>query len=92
MRARAVQRPWLSASSDRCGHAAGYGDAEQTILLLPAWQIAHSRIWKGQIPYLARSFRVLTFDPPGNGRCDRPEDARAYGKRAVAAAIIAELV
>ena len=49
-----------------------YGEGERTVLLIPPWQIVHSRIWKAQIPYLARHFRVITFDPPGNGRSGRP--------------------
>src|SRR5258705_6918120 len=49
-----------------------YGEGERTVMLIPPWQIVHSRIWKTQIPYLARHFRVLTFDPPGNGRSGRP--------------------
>jgi len=49
-----------------------YGQGDQTVFLIPPWQIVHSRIWKAQIPYLARHFRVITYDPPGNGRSDRP--------------------
>jgi pimeloyl-ACP methyl ester carboxylesterase len=55
-----------------------YGAGEPTILLLPTWSIIHSRHWKPQIPYLARHFRVLTFDGRGNGRSDRPRDPEAY--------------
>jgi pimeloyl-ACP methyl ester carboxylesterase/predicted glycosyltransferase len=55
-----------------------YGEGEPTILLLPTWSIIHSRCWKGQIPYLARHFRVLTFDGRGNGRSDRPAEPEAY--------------
>jgi pimeloyl-ACP methyl ester carboxylesterase len=55
-----------------------YGDGEPTLVLLPAWSIIHSRQWKAQIPYLARHYRVLTFDPRGNGRSDRPPTAEAY--------------
>jgi hypothetical protein len=40
-----------------------FGDGEPTVLLLPTWSIVHSRLWKMQIPYLARHCRVLTFDP-----------------------------
>jgi pimeloyl-ACP methyl ester carboxylesterase len=49
-----------------------YGTGSPTILLLPTWSIIHSRFWKAQIPYLARHFRVVTFDGRGNGRSDRP--------------------
>jgi pimeloyl-ACP methyl ester carboxylesterase len=60
-----------------------YGDGEPTVLLLPTWSIMHSRCWKMQIPYLARHYRVVTFDPRGNGRSNRPAGAEAYGEGAV---------
>ena len=43
-----------------------------TVFLLPTWAIVHSRFWKGQVPDLARRYRVLTMDNRGNGRSDRP--------------------
>ena len=49
-----------------------YGQGEQTLLFLPTWTLVHSRVWKAQIPYFARHFRVICFDPRGNGRSDRP--------------------
>jgi pimeloyl-ACP methyl ester carboxylesterase/predicted glycosyltransferase len=55
-----------------------YGDGEPTVLLLPTWSVVHSRHWKLQIPYLARHFRVITFDGRGNGRSGRPPGAEAY--------------
>ena len=55
-----------------------YGDGEPTVFLLPTWSIIHSRYWKMQIPYLARHFRVLTFDGRGNGKADRPSGIGAY--------------
>jgi pimeloyl-ACP methyl ester carboxylesterase len=55
-----------------------YGEGEPTVLLLPTWSLVHSRFWKGQIPYLARHCRVITFDGRGNGRSDRPAGAAAY--------------
>jgi pimeloyl-ACP methyl ester carboxylesterase/predicted glycosyltransferase len=50
-----------------------FGAGSQTLLLVPSWQIAHSRAWKFQVPYLADRFRVVTFDARGSGRSDRPE-------------------
>lgn len=57
-----------------------YGAGEQTILCLPTWTLVHSRVWKAQIAYFARHFRVLCFDPRGNGRSDRPQDEAAYAE------------
>jgi pimeloyl-ACP methyl ester carboxylesterase len=59
-------------------HWERYGDGHPTILLMPTWSVFHSRHWKLQIPYLARHFRVVTFDGRGNGRSDRPPTAAAY--------------
>jgi pimeloyl-ACP methyl ester carboxylesterase/predicted glycosyltransferase len=55
-----------------------FGDGGRTILFMPTWSIVHSRIWKSQIPYIARHFRVVTFDGRGNGRSDRPADPAQY--------------
>ena len=55
-----------------------YGSGEPTLLLLPTWSLMHSRHWKMQIPYLARHYRVVTYDGRGNGRSDRPTDPAAY--------------
>ena len=66
-----------------------YGHDQPTILLVPTWQIVHSRLWKAQIPYLARYGRVVTFDPRGNGRSDRPTTPDAYSEREYAADILA---
>jgi pimeloyl-ACP methyl ester carboxylesterase/predicted glycosyltransferase/LmbE family N-acetylglucosaminyl deacetylase len=76
--------PGESGFVERDGHRVFYevyGDGEPTLLLLPTWTIIHSRFWKMQIPYLARHFRVVTFDGLGNGRSDRPTDVAAYGYR-----------
>ena len=66
-----------------------YGSGEPTILLLPTWSIIHSRFWKMQIPYLARRYRVITLDPRGNGRSDRPTTAEAYAEAEFAADALA---
>jgi pimeloyl-ACP methyl ester carboxylesterase len=57
---------------------ASYGDGERVILLMPTWCVVHSEIWKMQVPYLARHFRVVTWDGPGNGRSSRPSHGEAY--------------
>jgi pimeloyl-ACP methyl ester carboxylesterase len=58
-----------------------YGEGDTTVLLLPTWTVVHSRVWKGQIPYLARHCRVITFDGRGNGRSDRPEEPEEYSEQ-----------
>ncbi len=66
-----------------------HGDGDTTVVLLPTWSIIHSRHWKMQIPYLARTRRVVTFDGRGNGRSDRPSGPDAYGAQEFAADTVA---
>ncbi len=61
-----------------------YGDGEPTILFVPPWSIVHSRVWKFQIAEFARRHRVVTFDPRGNGRSDRPAGIAAYAESELA--------
>jgi len=61
-------------------HYEVFGSGEPTVLLLPTWSIIHSRIWKMQVPYLARHCRVITFDGRGNGLSDRPAEPAAYAE------------
>jgi pimeloyl-ACP methyl ester carboxylesterase/predicted glycosyltransferase len=68
-----------------------YGNGDTSVLLLPPWSIIYSRSWKMQIPYLARSRRVITFDPRGNGRSDRPAGLNAYSEPEFAADALAVL-
>jgi len=79
---------------DETGFADGiywerFGDAEPTLLMVPAWAIVHSRIWKAQVPYLARHFRVVIFDPRGNGLSKRPADLESYSEEQYAADALA---
>jgi len=49
------------------------GTGGRDVFLCPPRQPAiYGRMWKNQIPYLSRYFRVTTMDPRGNGRSDRP--------------------
>jgi len=66
---------------ERAGVKVGYevfGAGEPTVVFPPIDGIVHSRCWKAQVPYLARFFKVVTIDPRGNGRSDRPQSAQAY--------------
>jgi pimeloyl-ACP methyl ester carboxylesterase len=86
--------PDEAGSIERDGVRVGYelfGDGDPAILFLPAWAITHSRIWKGQVPYFARHTRVITLDPRGNGRSDRPADPAAHADGEVLADAIAVL-
>jgi pimeloyl-ACP methyl ester carboxylesterase len=66
-----------------------FGEGEPTLLLLPTWSIIHSRVWKMQVPYLARHARVVTFDGRGNGRSDRPSGPEPYAEAEFAADALA---
>jgi pimeloyl-ACP methyl ester carboxylesterase/predicted glycosyltransferase len=55
-----------------------YGDGPETMVFIPPWTIAHSRIYKAQLPYFSERFRCITYDGRGNGKSDRPTDAGAY--------------
>ncbi|MFI7540270.1 alpha/beta fold hydrolase [Actinoplanes sp. NPDC049599] len=68
-----------------------YGDGAETVLLAPAWMVVDSRIWKLQVAYLSRYFRVITVDPRGNGRSQRPAEPAAYTDRAHATDLVAAL-
>jgi pimeloyl-ACP methyl ester carboxylesterase/predicted glycosyltransferase len=78
MRARYPDREGFAERDGIKIHYEIFGDGPQTILLLPPWAITHSLVWKAQVPYLARHFRVVTYDAPGNGKSDRPQDPKQY--------------
>jgi len=84
--------PHTTGTVDRDGvklHYEIYGEGERTILFVPTWAIIHSRGWKSQIPWFAEHFRVVTFDPRGNGKSDRPDDVAAYALDPVFSDVIA---
>jgi len=86
--------PDTAGTLERDGTRLGYeiyGGGEPTLLLLPTWTIVHTRFWKMQIPYLARHYRVITYDGPGNGRSDRILDPERYTSDAYAADALAVL-
>lgn len=91
MRAREPDRQgFVNRDGVKIGYEV-FGEGPRTILLLPSWSIVQSRVWKAQVPYLARHMRVVTFDGRGSGRSDRPADAAAYDDRLFAADALAVL-
>ncbi|MDX6643206.1 MAG: hypothetical protein QOD76_1168, partial [Solirubrobacteraceae bacterium] len=68
-----------------------FGDSDDVVCFLPPWALNDSRTWRSQVPYLARHFRVVLFDPRGNGRSDRPRHAAAYSRAAHVADTLAVL-
>ena len=87
MRATDAAQPSRALTPDEVGRVElrgvgiayeAFGEGSAAVLLLPPWSIIHSRFWKAQVPYLARHFRVVTFDARGNGRSDRPARAEDY--------------
>ncbi len=47
------------------------GGGHDLFLLPPCQPVAYGRLWKYQVPYLSRYFRVVAMDQRGNGRSDR---------------------
>jgi pimeloyl-ACP methyl ester carboxylesterase len=98
--ARGTVGPVRAREPDRSGFAVRdgvrlyyevHGAGPVTVLLLPPWAIVHSRVWKLQVPYLARHARVVVYDARGNGRSDRPAGAAAYDDEELVADAVAVL-
>ncbi len=91
--------PRPARAPDRTGYATRAGvriafnvyenPGRPTVLLMPTWSIVPSRSWKLQVPYLARHFRVVSFDGRGCGDSDRPTGAASYVDSEYAADAIA---
>ena len=69
--ARASSSATASRSPTRCS-----ARASPRSCFAPTDPIVHSRAWKAQVPYLARTSGWSPIDPRGNGRSDRPSDRR----------------
>jgi pimeloyl-ACP methyl ester carboxylesterase/UDP:flavonoid glycosyltransferase YjiC (YdhE family) len=91
MRARLPDESGYVANAGARIYYEVHGSGQQTLLLLPTWAIVDSRHWKMQVPFLARYYRVITFDPRGNGLSDRPTDPAAYSDAVVTSDIGAVL-
>lgn len=79
-----AMEPADSGTVDREGiaiHYEVYGSGEPTVYLLWPDTIAEARAWKAQVPFLARSFRVVVSDPRGNGGSDAPPTEADYSDR-----------
>lgn len=68
-----------------------YDNDGPTIVLIPPSPITHSRIYKGQIPFLSRHYRVVTLDGRGNGRSGRPTGRTEHTREKNVADILAVL-
>ena len=58
-------------------HYETYGEGDPAVFLLMPNTITQSRAWKGQVPFLALTSRVVVVDPRGNGLSDWPSDPEA---------------
>jgi len=91
---RAARKPDVEGWVDRDGVSVAYkvyGDGAATVVLMPTWSIVPSRFWKAQVPYLARHFRVITFDGRGAGQSDAPSGDGAYADQEFVADALAVL-
>ena len=66
-----------------------HGEGPDTIYVLPTFPIVHIQYAKTLIPSLARHYRVITNDPRGNGRSDRPVKPEANDGWSVARDVLA---
>jgi pimeloyl-ACP methyl ester carboxylesterase/predicted glycosyltransferase len=66
-----------------------FGSEERTVVLMPPWNLQDSRVWKLTIGCLVQKFRIVTFDPPGNGSSTPSADPERYLPEAQASDAIA---
>lgn len=87
-----ASEPEASGILDRDGVSISYevhGHGGTTVVMIPPSPITHSRIFKAQIPYLARHYRVVTLDGRGNGGSGRPIAPAAHSRAENTADILA---
>jgi pimeloyl-ACP methyl ester carboxylesterase len=89
VRAREPDRSGYAARAGVRLHYEVFGDGPITVFLLAPWSIVHSRMWKLQVPHLARRWRVVTMDGRGNGGSDRPAGPAAYADEEMVADVLA---
>ena len=82
---------FVSRAGVRIAYQVYDNPGKPTVLLMPTWSIVPSRFWKAQVPYLARHYRVVTFDGRGSGDSDRPVGAESYADSEYAADTVAVL-
>jgi pimeloyl-ACP methyl ester carboxylesterase/predicted glycosyltransferase len=76
-----AREPDTSGHVDREGVRVYYevfGSGPDSIVFTPADSIVDSRMWKGQVAYLARHHQVVVIDGRGNGGSDRPLGREHY--------------
>ncbi|MGZ5398514.1 MAG: alpha/beta fold hydrolase [Nocardioides sp.] len=78
MRAREPDRAGYVERDGVRIHYECFGTEGDAIVFPPADVFVTAAMWKAQVPYLARRHRVVSIDPRGNGRSDRPTDPAAY--------------
>ena len=92
MRAREPdQQGHVEVDGVRLGYESFNDGGDTTVVFVPIDNCVHSRAWKAQVPYLAQHYRVVTIDPPGNGRSGRSLDPAAYDDLALVADTLAVL-
>ncbi len=89
MRAREPDRAGYVERDGVRVHYETFGTDGDPIVFVPTDVLVNGRMWKAQVPYLARHHRVVVIDPRGNGLSDRPTDPPAYSDVEQVADVIA---
>lgn len=56
-------------------HSTTTGNGPQTVILVHGYTCDETS-WTGQVPVLAKQYRVVTLDLPGHGKSDSPKDGK----------------